>query len=75
MTDKELIRKLDAELVELHREVERLRAENEALRADAERYRWLRDTPYPNEEFAYIIALQRNAIWDAAIDAAMKDKP
>ena len=42
MTDKELIRKLDAELVELHREVERLRAENEALRADAERWRWLR---------------------------------
>jgi hypothetical protein len=44
-------------------------AEVEALRADAERYRWLRDNPWPPEMEADIL-LHRNARWDAAIDAA-----
>jgi hypothetical protein len=42
----------------------------EALRKDAERYRWLRDNPWPPELEADIM-LHRNARWDAEIDAAI----
>lgn len=49
--------------------IERLTAEVEALRKDAERYRWLRDTPWP-AELQTVIQLHSNAIWDRAIDAA-----
>lgn len=41
-----------------------------ALRKDAERYRWLRDNPWPPILEADIM-LHRNARWDAEIDAAM----
>lgn len=54
-------------------ELRRLHAENKALRADAERYRWLRDNPWPPVLEADIL-LHRNARWDAEIDAAMKEK-
>jgi hypothetical protein len=37
---------------------------------DAARYRWLRDTPWFDTPLQRIIALQLNAKWDAAIDAA-----
>ena len=45
--------------------------EIERLRLDAARYRWLRDNPWPPILEADIL-LHRNARWDAAIDAAMK---
>ena len=51
-----------------------MKKERDALRADAERYRWLRDNPWPSPEFASIIQEHRNAVWDAAIDAAMKEQ-
>ncbi len=47
-------------------------AEVESLRADAARYRWLRDNPWPNPEFASVIQMHQNALWDEAIDAAMR---
>lgn len=53
-------------------EISRLRAEAEANRVDAERYRWLRDTPwFDNYEIRSVIAHQQNALWDKTIDAAM----
>jgi hypothetical protein len=75
----ETIRKLRAELqnaakaaldaVALSCEKER---EADALRLDAERYRWLRDTPwFDNYEIRSVIAHQLNALWDETIDAAM----
>lgn len=46
--------------------------EADALRVDAERYRWLRDTPwFDNYEIRSVIAHQQNALWDETIDAAM----
>lgn len=38
---------------------------------DAARYRWLRDTPWLGTSLEPVITQQRNAHWDAAIDAAM----
>src|SRR6185312_9743335 len=38
---------------------------------DAARYRWLRDTPWFGTSLEPVIAQQRNAHWDAAIDDAM----
>lgn len=53
-------------------EIKRLRAEVEANRVDAERYRWLRDQPWrDNEELEPVIRLHLNALWDDKIDAAM----
>lgn len=50
------------------------RAEVEGLKKDAERYRWLKDTPWTeNHEFALVIQCQMNAIWDETIDAAMEN--
>ena len=49
-----------------------LSAEFCALLADAERYRWLRDNPWP-PVLAADILLHRNARWDAEIDAAMAE--
>ncbi|MDH0188153.1 hypothetical protein N7676_08655 [Stenotrophomonas sp. GD03993] len=46
--------------------------EADALRVDAERYRWLRDEPWrDNEDLEPVIRLQLNALWDNRIDAAM----
>ncbi len=46
--------------------------EADALRVDAERYRWLRDKPWrDNEELEPVIRLHLNALWDDKIDAAM----
>jgi len=42
------------------------------LSKDAERYRWLRDNPWPPVLEADIL-LHRNARWDAEIDAAMAE--
>ena len=55
-------------------EIERLRAEVAGLREDAERYRWIRDNPWP-PILEVDIVLHRNARWDAAIDVARKQKP
>ncbi len=55
-------------------EIERLQAENEALRKDAARYRWLREAPW-SREMQRMFALQANAMFDEAIDSAMKEKP
>jgi len=41
-----------------------------ALARDGMRYRWLRDTPWP-EDLQPIITLQQNARWDSAVDAEM----
>jgi hypothetical protein len=43
---------------------------NARLRADAERYRWLRDTPWVGTKIDPIISYQISVKWDAAIDAA-----
>lgn len=46
--------------------------EADALRVNAERYLWLRDQPWrDNEELEPVIRLQLNALWDDKIDAAM----
>jgi hypothetical protein len=59
-------------------EVERLTAENAALRKDAERYRWLRDSA-GNDIMEKLMAECSPPRWDelvdAAIDAAMGEKP
>ena len=46
----------------------------DSVREDAARYRYLRDVPMDEwpDELATAFRLQQNAIWDAAIDAAMK---
>jgi len=46
----------------------------EELQADAERYRWLKDAPWLDTPIERTIALQKNALWDSAIDAARKAK-
>jgi len=57
-------------------EIERLRAELEALRKDAERYRWLRNGCDDKGSPATRIAANCYGMeWDAAIDAAMGEKP
>mgnify|MGYP003519988669 CR=1 FL=1 len=50
------------------------KAKAEANAKDAERYRWLRDNPWPAILEADIM-LHRNARWDAEIDAAMAVTP
>ena len=49
-----------------------LLAENDALREDAERYRWLRDTPitYDTLPEEWQQSIERRGSLDAAIDAA-----
>ncbi len=60
------------EVAPLEAKVAELLAEVEMLRKDAERYRWLRDTPwFDNYEIRSVIAHQQNALWDKTIDAAM----
>lgn len=54
--------------------IEALEMAVEALSKDAERYRWLRDHPWPPELEADTL-LHRNARWDAAIDAAIAAAP
>lgn len=51
-----------------------LERECEGLRADAERYRWLRDTPWTDTSMQNIVSLQKNALWDDAIDALRLSK-
>ena len=58
------------EAAELRRNLRDARAERDVLRRDAERYRWLRDNPWPPILEADI-KMHRNARWDAKIDAAM----
>jgi len=41
---------------------------------DAERYNFIREVPY-RPEIQEIMALQKNALMDTAIDAAMKGQP
>lgn len=53
--------------------IARLRTELAECKQDAERYRWLRDTPW-TPAMENIIALHRNALWDVVIDAARKGK-
>ncbi len=49
--------------------------EADALRVDAMRYRWLRDTPWmDNHQLASVIQMQKNALWDERIDAAMSEQ-
>lgn len=54
--------------------IEELLAENDALREDAERYRWLRDTPitYDTLPEEWQQSIERRGSLDAAIDAARK---
>lgn len=60
------------EVAPLEAKVAELLAEVEAYRKDAERYRWLRDQPWrDNEELEPVIRLQLNALWDDKIDAVM----
>ena len=49
----------------------KLAKELHEMRKDAERYRWLRDTPWP-AALAYVICNQCNARWDEFVDAAMR---
>lgn len=48
-------------------------AENERLREDGERYRFIRDNSWPSE-LVSVIQMQQNGKWDAAIDAARREK-
>jgi hypothetical protein len=41
---------------------------------DAERYRWLRDNPWPSPVQSVVVR-HANAAWDATIDAAMVAAP
>jgi hypothetical protein len=58
-------------------EIERLRAEVAALTKDAERYRWLRENRRIRclDDARYYYEPREAEKCDAAIDAAMKDKP
>ena len=51
-----------------------LKAMAEQDAKDAARYRWMRDTPWLDTKLERIIALQQNALWNVAIDAAMQTK-
>lgn len=63
------------EVNQLNAQLATSRAEVEGLRKDAERYRWLKDTPWTeNREFSHVIQCQMNAIWDKTIDAAMEKR-
>jgi hypothetical protein len=55
-------------------ELQKLRAEMASLRKDAERYRWLRDNPWPSPVQSVVVR-HENAAWDATIDAAMVAAP
>lgn len=50
-------------------EIDSLRRDLEAARVDAERYRWLRDNPWP-QEVREVVTFHMNAMWDEAIDLA-----
>lgn len=50
-----------------------LRNEVLALKRDAERYRWLRDNPWPPELVA-VIQWQQNGKWDEAIDRVRNER-
>ena len=63
--------KTDGEAVTLSR------AERDALVAmakDGMRYRFIRDVPWMGSRLWDVIAMQKNAIWDETIDAAMAKK-
>ena len=50
------------------------RAERDALVAmarDGMRYRFIRDVPWYDSPLRDVITMQKNAIWDQAIDSAM----
>lgn len=71
--------KREVVLAEDHHElIAGLIAENEALRKDAERYRWMRDCPWPGHMQAVgISSIGNDAYWlagdeaDRAVDAEM----
>lgn len=45
-----------------------------ALARDGLRYRFVRDIPWLDSPLGDVIALQKNAIWDERIDAAMTEE-
>lgn len=52
-----------------------LATENEALRKDAERYRWVKANLQANYDLPGIYYLpDETYMWDATVDAAMKDQ-
>jgi hypothetical protein len=55
--------------------LKRLTAENAALRKDAERYRWLRVIQHPSLGLTRLVLNDTPYGIDAAIDAAMGEKP
>jgi len=67
--NRDVIQKLYAEHVECLYEVS---LERDALKADAERYRWLRDVG-GNKIMRRIENILDSELWNAAIDAAMKE--
>ncbi|HDS1649050.1 TPA: hypothetical protein QEL68_000746 [Stenotrophomonas maltophilia] len=79
LASEQEVARLRAEVEQLHakldrKEGQRKLAESEcaAMRKDAERYRWLRDHPWrDNEQLEPVIRLHLNALWDDKIDAAM----
>jgi hypothetical protein len=56
-------------------EYDALAAERDALRKDAERYRWLRDKKHPSLGLTRLVLNDTPHGIDAAIDAAMGEKP
>ena len=58
------------EIVKLRAELAALKAENESLRKDAERYRFIKDTPW-SKHVAEFICHHQNAAWDNVIDDVM----
>ena len=64
------INSLKKKITELETELATLKAENESLRKDAERYRFLKDTPW-SANVSEVICHHQNAAWDNVIDAAM----
>lgn len=45
-----------------------------ALATDGLRYRFIRDVPWMGSRLWDVIALQKNAVWDETIDAAMAEE-
>lgn len=60
--------------IALYEKMEQLERQVEELQADAERYRWLKNTPWLDTPIERTITLQKNALWDAEIDAARNAK-
>lgn len=72
--DSSVARQAINELRRLHSALAAAEARNATLTVDAARYQFLRDGEWRDTDLEPTIRLQLNVLWDAKIDAFMKEK-